>query len=115
MSLDVVPPIVSNDSGDVTVFASVDAAETFHESLDISVLDFFDATGLKLSATPAPNGGLELHVAEPRELDPAGLTLLVRRFLIAVGPDLTNVGQPESLDLSSLIAALEAFQGVEHT
>ena len=50
-------PIIVSESGDVIVFASIEAAERGLESIDVEngIYDLYDATGLRLEALPGIN------------------------------------------------------------
>lgn len=108
-----VPPIVCVDSGDLTLYSGFEAAERQIEVYDLEVLEFYDATGLRLVARPARDHGVRLAVAEPREHDPDGLATVLRIFVRAVGTDRVGLTDPDHEDLDSLVSAVAAFQGVE--
>jgi hypothetical protein len=104
------PPIVTDDSGDIMMFPTVEAAEQYVEAIDVrdGVYALFDSTGTRLTAT---TDGNSVRIS----LDPGGTTIpeelaaRLRRFVLQVGPERIGIENPTSTELPALIDALEPF------
>ena len=91
-------PIIIDAKGDVELFASLAAAETALEPVDVANEEYkiFDSEGVLLGAMVATDG-IHVRIVEssPPDRQPEELVSVLRRFLSRVGNDLTGMAEEE--------------------
>lgn len=120
---DLIEPIIVDENGDVTVFASLRDAEMYVEPVDIANGEyrFYDATGLVLSGEahtkhpphgpvrrllPAPSQHVRILASTPTDRRPDELAEVLRSFLARLGDRIRiEDGRLEHMTLDELVAA----------
>src|SRR5690349_3431560 len=104
---EVIPPVVTDERGDITVHASVEDACLWMEAIDVrdGIYQVFDSRGQLLVAS-APTDRVTLRVDPTASPDRVALRALIARCIVRAG------GRPipvEDLERASLEQMLEAF------
>ena len=110
MSRTPLPPIVTDENGDIMVYLTVEAAEQYVEAIDVcdGAYDFFDSTGTQLAATTDGNR-VRISIDAGAKPVPEELTAILRRYVLRVGPERIGIDDPTSTGLPALIDALKHF------
>ncbi len=104
------PPIVLDDSGDIQVFPSVEAACREIEAIDVKegVYEAFDTRGRRLYLS-VDGDRVTADLASPIVDDSVELLNRLRRFISRVGAERVGVTEPETAALSTLLQSLLIF------
>lgn len=110
MVTSVTPPIVTDDSGDINLYGSVEAACQDMEATDVldGVYVVFDSSGHRLAPAVA-EGRVQLGVDVSAAPEPEELARRLRHFISRVGPERVGVRNVEDASLAEAIDALATF------
>jgi hypothetical protein len=107
------PPIITDENGDIGFFASVAEAELDLEAVDVrdGIYDVFDSAGHRLAVT-AEGESVRICSDQEASADPAELMNRLRRYAARVGPERIGVSDQEGADLQELVGVLSTFFGI---
>jgi hypothetical protein len=97
-------PIIVSDEGDVLIFESIQAAESYIEPWHLDRLITFDSDGTMLNFREE-GGGVKLYPVKEEQKHEEELKGLLKRFLKKVMPTETY----DNLNLSQLIIIMSRF------
>jgi hypothetical protein len=111
-----VPPIVTDDNGDIEFHSSVEAAERDMEAIDVldGVYDVFDSMGRRLSVG-ASEGLVQIWLDPDAMPEPEELEGRLREYIARVGPGRVGIADMETASLDNLIRALSRFFDIAGT
>ena len=103
-SIEMVPPIVLDENGDVQIFPSVDAVTSYVEAIDVlnNEYAFYDSTGRVLEAQ-VRNGKVSLTPTDKSESDSAVLRNHIARVLSLLGVSDETAARLPFTELSRLL------------
>lgn len=107
MNKQISPPIITDDNGDMEVYATVEAVCLNLEAVDVrdGVYEVFDSTGRPLRLTAS---GETISVELEREAEPnqPELEMRLRRFIERAGPGRLGLPDYRTATLDHLLRAL---------
>lgn len=110
MVADVIPPVVTDDHGDISVYPTVAAACDYMEAIDVrgGVYEAFDSRGQRLSMG-VEGGEVRMWVDASKEPAPGELERRLRHFVSEVGADRVGIADLDSAPMDQLIGSLLTF------
>jgi len=115
MKVDVTPPIIIDDHGDIGLYANLEDAAADLEAVDVldEAYEVFDSTGRIIRATAEGiNSKVTLTIDTSRPPVPDLLAERLRLFIENVGPERIGIqGSLAALSLKDLVGALARFWG----
>lgn len=108
-----IPPIVSDENGDINLYPSVEDAEQYMEAIDVrdGVYEVFDSIGNRL-AVSAEGETVRIGLDPQQSPDPEELASRLRGRAIRIGADRVGLADPATAPLAELVNALARFFGL---
>ncbi|MPZ96282.1 MAG: hypothetical protein GEU96_15560 [Propionibacteriales bacterium] len=107
-----VPPIVTDEDGDINIYPSADEAQRDMEAIDVrdGVYMVFDSKGNRLAVT-TEGEAVRIEIDPTSSTDPDDLARRLRQFILRVGPERVGLADPENAGLQELVDSVAAFLG----